>query len=98
MCHWLLVIINVTQPANISFLQLTPNHKRYKITQLALQKMVTGPFSLFFDDAREIKVGFAHYSFHSESTLNMQYYNKLLHLREEGSTHHFKDKLSMQNF
>lgn len=60
--------------------------------------MVMDLFSWFFDDTREIKVAFAHYSFHSESTLNVQCYNKLLYLREEGSKYHFKDRLSMQNF
>lgn len=60
--------------------------------------MLMDLFSQFFDDTREIKVAFAHYSFHSESIFNTQCYNKLLYLQEGSSKHHFKDKLSITNF
>lgn len=85
-CYQLIAIIsNVTRSVNISFLQLTPNLKRYSTNP---QKEGQGLFAQFFDDTREMKVAFTHYSFHSKSSLNIQYYNKLLHLREEGSKHH----------
>lgn len=62
-----------------------PNLKRYSTNP---QKEGQGLFAQFFDDTREMKVAFTHYSFHSKSSLNIQHYNKLLHLRGEGSKHH----------